>query len=260
MNYLKDKNKRNAIIGTVLIHLILVLIFVFTGLKYIVPIPEQGILINFGTVDEGFGEIQPEEITSTETIEIPEKDVIEQNTQPQPSETVEEVITQNTEEAPALNTETSSNIESEIVEEEEPKPVIDPTALYTGKISNQETGNEGETVKSGDQGNIDGSPDSKNHSKLKGKGKGFYLSGRDIIFKPDIKENPQETGRVVVNIWVNRIGKVTRATAGAKGSTTTDAYLYKIAKEAAIKAKFSANPDAPEEQKGTIVFDFTVSE
>ena len=132
--------------------------------------------------------------------------------------------------------------------------------MYSGKISNPETGNEGETNKSGDQGNIDGSIDSKNHSKLNGKGKGFYLSGRDIVFKPNIKENPQETGRVVVNIWVDRFGRVTRATPGAKGSTTTDAFLYKIAKDAAIKAKFSANPDAPEEQKGTIVFDFTVSE
>ena len=83
-----------------------------------------------------------------------------------------------------------------------------------------------------------------------------FLSGRDIVFKPKVVANTQETGKVVVNIWVDRYGKVKRATPGAKGSTTTSSSLYKIAKEAAIKAKFSPNRDAPEEQKGTLVFDF----
>ena len=34
------------------------------------------------------------------------------------------------------------------------------------------------------------------------------------------------------------------------------AYLKKKAKESALKAKFSANPDAPEEQTGTIIYTF----
>jgi len=160
----------------------------------------------------------------------------------------------------ALNDNPPTNIKNEVTEEPEPEPVVNPAALYTGKTSNINTGSEGETKEGGDQGNIDGTTDSKNYSEHGGKGRGFSLAGREIVFKPKIKENTQETGKVVVSIWVDRYGKVTRVTPGAKGSTTTSAHLYKIAQQAAIKAKFSANPSAPEEQRGTIVFEFKVRE
>lgn len=260
MEAIKDKNKRNGIIGTVLFHLLLLLIFIFTGLTYPEPLPEQGILINFGTTDEGFGNVQPEDITSTESTENTEETTVEQSNPPEPTESVEEVVTQNIEEAPALNDNPPTNIENEITEEPEPEPVVNPAALYTGKTSNANTGSEGETKEGGDQGKIDGSLESKNYSEHGGKGRGFSLSGREIVFKPKIKESTQETGKVVVSIWVDRYGKVTRATPGAKGSTTTNSHLYKISQETAIKTKFSANPSAPEEQRGTIVFEFRIRE
>jgi len=257
MDYFKDKNKRNGIIITVLVHLLLIIIFLFTGLTVPVPLPEQGILINFGTVDEGFGDVQPEEVTATEAVETFEENITEQST-PETTESVEEVITQQAEEAPAVNDNPTDNIENEIAEEKEPEPVVDPAALYTGKKSRTKPDSEGETKKYGDQGNIDGTSDSKNYNGSGGKRTGYNLTGRKIVFRPKIQENTQETGKVIVNIWVDRYGKVTRANPGAKGSTTTNAYLYRKAREAAMKAKFSANPDAPEEQKGTIIFNFTV--
>ena len=61
MEIILNKNKRAGLIGTILVHLLLLLLFMFYGLTYQYPIPEQGILINFGTSDEGTGEIQPEE-------------------------------------------------------------------------------------------------------------------------------------------------------------------------------------------------------
>ena len=67
--------------------------------------------------------------------------------------------------------------------------------------------------------------------------------------------NPtQEDGKVVVEIVVDKNGKVIRATPGARGSSTTNPTLYKISKEAALEARFNVKADAPAEQKGTMTF------
>ena len=43
-----------------------------------------------------------------------------------------------------------------------------------------------------------------------------------------------------------------------KGSTTTDASLIAVAEQSALKAKFTDDPSADEEQFGTITFNFKV--
>jgi hypothetical protein len=261
MEYLTDKNKRKGVTITVIIHVLILLLFVFTGLTIPVPLPEQGIRVNFGTTEEGMGDVQPDEATNSsedETVEDQPEEIIESN--PEPTPEIDEVITQTTEEAPAVNTAEPVEIEPEVIEEKEPEPVVDQSALYPGKQSTDATESyEGETGNPGDQGIESGDKDAKVHGISTGPGKGFSLAGRNITFRPSIKENSAETGKVVVSIVVNRSGNVQRATPGAKGSTTTSAHLYKLAKAAALKAKFSANRDAPEEQKGTIEFIFKVS-
>ncbi|MFM7217228.1 MAG: hypothetical protein ACKO1U_04325, partial [Bacteroidota bacterium] len=72
------------------------------------------------------------------------------------------------------------------------------------------------------------------------------------------KDNTQETGKVVVDITVDKEGNVMTATPGGRGSTTTSSHLFRLAKEAAMKAKFDQNPDAGDIQRGTITFVFVV--
>ena len=60
----------------------------------------------------------------------------------------------------------------------------------------------------------------------------------------------------MVEVSVDRSGKVIQAVAGIKGSTTLDEYLLKVAKEAALEARFDAKPNAPLFQKGTITYNF----
>jgi len=91
-----------------------------------------------------------------------------------------------------------------------------------------------------------------------GGGISFDLANRTLIRKPSIDDKSQETGRVVVSITVDKDGNVTEARPGARGSTTTSAYLFGKAKEAAMKAKFSPNPDGADIQKGTMTFVFLV--
>ena len=76
--------------------------------------------------------------------------------------------------------------------------------------------------------------------------------------KPIIDDKSQLTGRVVVNITVDKDGAVVAAIPGGRGSTTTSDYLFSKAKEAAMKAKFSPSPEGADIQKGTMTFVFVV--
>jgi hypothetical protein len=62
----------------------------------------------------------------------------------------------------------------------------------------------------------------------------------------------------VVQIDVDKYGKVIKALAIDKGSNTTDATLRSLAEQAAKQAIFNANPDAADVQRGTITYHFVV--
>ena len=83
---------------------------------------------------------------------------------------------------------------------------------------------------------------------------GFSLSGRGAKVLPSPKGGTQKQGKIVVKIRVDREGNVVSVEAPEKGSTIRDADIVSLAKEAAMKAKFSAKEDAPETQVGTITY------
>ncbi|MEY3342452.1 MAG: hypothetical protein RL090_136, partial [Bacteroidota bacterium] len=91
-----------------------------------------------------------------------------------------------------------------------------------------------------------------------GVGTGFDLTGRNWRKKPSLEDNSQETGKVVIEIVVDKNGNVIEANGPARGSTTQSPNLIKKAKEAALQAKFSPSAEGVEEQRGTITFDFRV--
>jgi outer membrane biosynthesis protein TonB len=155
-------------------------------------------------------------------------------------------------------------------------------ALYGGKKKNgaASDGNKGGT---GDQGDPEGDPNSRTYGKRTGSGNGgdggdgtgqgngsgsgnqpgkpvsFSLTGRKAGSLPVPKEKFDEAGRVVVEIFVDQQGNVKRAKAGIKGSTTSNPTLLDIARKAALKSVFSVSEDAPEEQRGTIVYNFILN-
>lgn len=248
------KHKRKGLYGTLLFHALLLLGFMFMGLTYTIPPPpEQGITINFGFDDFGDGEVQPEDIV--EDLQESMESVEEVNTPD-----VIETATQTIEDAPAIKTEENPKKETpteQVEEKEKPKPEVKTRALYPGKKTTTSK-NEGETGGDSDQGSEDGDPNASVHSGggIGTNGIAFNLGGRTVSeLKKPVYEN-QAQGTVVVTIRVNRYGKVINATAGAKGSTTTNSYLYARAKEAALQTTFDAKPNAPEVQIGSIVYHF----
>lgn len=279
---IRDEQNRNrplAWILTLTFHaLVIGMLFMIVLQTPIPPYPlvggGSGLEVNFGNSDEGMGDVQPEELIPIETQNLSDVNDNQNLTNPQQDQQ-EEILTQDKDDAPAVVTTRKKEIQkkSEVIKIND--PVINPVALYKKK-SGVKGGSEGETGKAGDQGHQQGTLYSKNHygdpgsgggtgggsgsgsGSGDGRGTSFELNGRISKVLPKPEYNIREQGTVVVKIWVDKQGNVTKAEAGAKGTTTTNVELFKRAVAAARKAKFSQNSNAPEEQKGTITYHFVL--
>ncbi len=253
-----QKQRIWAIAGTLVFHGIVIMLLFFFALRTPLPLPgEEGIEVNLGNSDDGMGDIQPEEAALLPSTAPPQA----------PSKADDEMITENNDENPALekinkktNKQTTSQVTKPTPQPEAVKqPVTNPNALYKGKSNKTTTGgSQGITGKPGDQGKPTGTPDGQGYDGLGGKGNGvsYDLGGRGAKSLPKPNYNSDETGFIVVRIYVDRSGRVIRAQAGAKGTTISDQQLRQQAEDAARRAVFAANPAAAEEQIGTIKYTF----
>ncbi len=264
-----------GLIATVIIHVLLILLLMFLALRTPLPLPgEEGVEVNLGYNEQGFGNKQKDN-PSPKTIKPVEKKQEEQKktekvkeAQLKPEKKIDENLTQDTEEAPAIKKKKeetkkkSKPVEKKKpVEEkkEKPKPVVNERALFKGSSkSKKQGGTEGITKGSGDQGKPHGYKESKRYKGTGGEGNGiaFSLGGRGSKYleKPSVKVT--ETGTVVVSIWVNPEGKVVRAEVKQKGTTVLDTRQREIAVKAALNSIFEKDPTAPPEQRGTITYQF----
>jgi colicin import membrane protein len=277
---MSEKNNRfKGIVGTIGFHLMALLALLYFALSTPLPLPgEEGVEVNIGSSDQGMGQVQEQ---SPPPVQQPPPSLPPPQTDPEP-EPEEEIITQDIEEAPAIEEEDiedkdeekqeeevitpDENIVEEVVEEveEDPEPQPEPPkvnerALYKGKSETDGNGsNQGETGQSGDQGNPNGTPDAISYEGQGGLGDGigYDLGGRGAKHLPKPAYDSEEQGKVVVEIKVDRTGKVVSAIAGVRGTTIADLRLRRLAEEAALRSMFSPDPNAPERQKGTITYNF----
>jgi len=268
----KEKTYRKyGVLGALFFAMVTGGLLLTLGFTTPLPLPaEEGILINFGDSESGFGEVEPQ----TNNIEQPEEaqEAVEENIAESQTEEVaespdEEIMTQDFEEAPVEETanETPAATTKEETKKEEKKKEekkereVNKKALFPGKSKNDSNTNEGEASGEGNQGSKTGSTASDNHAggnSTGGDGVDFSLAGRNPESLPKPVYNYQEEGKVVVEITVDKLGRVTKANAGVKGSTTLDKNLLEAAKKAALRAKFDKKPDAPAYQNGTITYYF----
>ncbi len=269
------KNNKRGIIGTTIFHVAIALIIIFLGFSTPLPLPgEEGIIINFGTDDEGFGFTQPQRQESAPPVPTP----------PPPSEpeAVEEIITQDMEEAPSLPVPQPEEVRQpepvqpveqpqpappeetvpEEVAEEVPERRPNPNALFPGRTATGDTGtSEGETTGPGNQGRETGASDSPHRTggdTGSPDGISFSLDGRSSTSLPLPDYTHQVAGTVVVDVRVDRNGYVTDARPGVRGSTTTNINLLTAARRAAERARFNVDPTAPASQRGTITYHFVL--
>ena len=67
-----------------------------------------------------------------------------------------------------------------------------------------------------------------------------------------------ESGTVAIEVHSHREGNVVRAEI-AKGTDITNKEMHNMALDAAKRSKFTPDPTAPEEQKGTITYNFVIN-
>jgi TonB family protein len=235
----ENKNKTIAIGITVAVHAAVIAVLFILALTTPLPLPgEAGVEVNLGMYNEGMGvQQQPK---PTKVVEAPK---------PKPEQVKEETVTQDTDEAPAI---------------EEPKPKEEPKvnerALF--KPVNQpveQQSSEGNTETPGDQGNPNGGQNIANYEGQGGAGGGpsYDLGGRNAKSLPRPSSDFNEEGTIVVDIWVDRDGRVQRAEVG-KGTNISNARMRETAKQAALQSVFAPDKNAVELQRGTITYKFII--
>jgi len=119
----RDKDRRRGLIATTLVHILLLFALFFLALHTPLPLPgEEGVEVNLGYDDQGFGNIQEESAPPESQPTPPPQPVQEEIIEPEPEIAEEEIVTQDTEEAPVLEEETVEEKPEEIIEEPEEKP------------------------------------------------------------------------------------------------------------------------------------------
>jgi len=268
MSKIREKDSKIAgVVGTILVHLLLLLAIYFYGVQSVIPPIEDGLTVNFGTDDTGEGLFEPipegelsEEIdqNSSEATSIP--DLSSPSKADLQTQDIEESLEmkQKREEEKRLQEERLAEIKRQEAERkalEERKQKVKKT---TQNAFNQSK-SQGITSVNGNQGSVDGDFNSTNYS---GGGRGsdvsYNLGNRKAI-------NPQKPpyiqdieGYIVVTIEVNPQGKVISAKAGAQGTTIGDATMRKIAEQTAFKTKFTGSTEN-NIQIGTITYKYILN-
>ena len=161
-------------------------------------------------------------------------------------------LTQQSEDVPLTSKKTPSPTKNKKKPKDNVKPQseetkIDQNALFTkGRVKKGSGGSTGVGEGSGKGSGGEGG----------GSGISFSLAGRGSKSLPLPTATSSENGSIVVEIRVDQDGNVVSAKAGVRGTTLWDTNLFRRCEQAAKKSKFTAKPDAPELQKGTITYIF----
>jgi colicin import membrane protein len=274
-------NKIHGYAGTIIVHgITIVALFLITLSASLPDSANEGLLINFGNSEDGFGTTEPDINYSNAVIislpshskpqKVDEKKILTQDFQDAPSiESKKKTEKKEVKKKVTSTTEVDNNkkeVKQVQTTETQKQQTVNKKALFPGKAINGGTGGEGETGKEGNQGSLEGSPDSQNRTggasggngsgEGDGKGVSFNLGGRSALSLPKPAYLKQKQGTVVVQVTVDKQGNVTKAVPGVKGSTTLDNDLLKAAEKAALVAKFDVSPNAPAYQTGTISYIF----
>lgn len=299
MSLLDTRHKKQSFTLTTLLLSMLLLFLFYIGLSYMDPPIENGISVNFGTTDFGSGPVQPKEKIKSEPLNTPpveptvqEKVVEEVQEEVAEKEMAKEapaekVLTQESEESIRIKQQQETKRKAEAAAQKakaEAERVAKEKALAAEKAKQAQdakkreldalmgglnksdgtaSGSEGNDTKAGDKGQPDGDPYATSYYGSPGSGSGtggYGLNGRTLVNKGKVAQECNEEGRVVVQIVVDRNGRVISATPGVKGTTNTAACLMEPAKKTAFMHQWNLDSNAPSQQVGFVVVNFKLGE
>lgn len=210
MSFLDTRHKKKSFTLTTILLSVLLLLLFYIGLTYLDPPEENGIAVNFGTMDFGSGNQQPKEKIRSEPLDIPNPPAEPEQVQEEVEEVVKEeaeqevvkeqptekVLTQESEESIRIKQEkeakrkadaeaTKAKAEAErvarekreaeervIKEQEAKKKKLDALMGGIGKSDGNDSGSEGDENKPGDKGQPDGNPYATTYYGAPGSGTG----------------------------------------------------------------------------------------
>lgn len=270
----EPENRRKGMIISGIIHALILLLFFIPFVTRPEIIDAGGILIAFGEPDAGSADNEEQVKEMEESQPQPSSSVKSSAAESQDFKAVEEEAPVKAKvdpkKTPAVTPKpTPAKTAAQIAAEEQKKKEAEEKARaeqeaaekakresQKKKYSDLLGKGKGNNNNAGNQGDPNGSPDSKELDKItKGSGRvGGGLSGRGVEYEPSFADNSQKTGKVTLTICVSKDGKVQTADFTQKGSTTSDPYLIGIAQKTALKYRFSKSEI--ESQCGTMTIDF----
>lgn len=236
--------------GSVL--LILLLIFIFwtfvTPIPAIKPDPEP-IALEIGLVDGSGGDAVTQGGGSQGNTGLPGQPETSPQTDPQPSPPSSGSVTDPTSDNPAANPTPNPNQPSK-----EMLAALNAWKKNKGAASINIGGDGKGDPYTGGLGDGSGSDIGPKNGGDPGTGNpggsnGTSTSGRrirHILSKPEIVNPTQSEGKVVVNVYVDRTGKVKKTEVNPEGTTTMNSTLRATATQSAYKIVFDADPSGPE--------------
>lgn len=271
------KNSRiQGIVGTVIVHLVILLILLFVFIHGTEVQEEGGVPVMLGNTELSQGGSDPYTLTEVDILNEPQMESVpEQTSDVEASE--QEMITQDVEETVAVTPQKKKDTAKKTEKEQPKKTVPEKTReqIEAEKKAAAEkaaaeaaakkiAGAFGKGTTMGSKGSgttgkgIEGSPTGNgNVGKSTGVGGvgSWDLNGRSLNGSlPVPVYNVQDEGRVVVTITVNPAGKVI-STSINKRTNTVNAALRRAAEEAARKATFNTISGV-NNQTGTITYYF----
>lgn len=271
------KNSRiQGIVGTVIVHLVILLILLFVFIHGTEVQEEGGVPVMLGNTELSQGDSDPYTLTEVDILNEPQMESVpEQTSDVEASE--QEMITQDVEETVAVTPQKKKDTAKKTGKEQPKKTVPEKTReqIEAEKKAAAEkaaaeaaakkiAGAFGKGTTMGSKGSgttgkgIEGSPTGNgNVGKSTGVGGvgSWDLNGRSLNGSlPVPVYNVQDEGRVVVTITVNPAGKVI-STSINKRTNTVNAALRRAAEEAARKATFNTISGV-NNQTGTITYYF----
>src|ERR1035437_8818710 len=268
------ESQKKGVFATAAFHTAVLLLFIFFGfITPYPPLPEGGILLDFGNSETGIGleepsavhgvEIQNAKTKTTTVTKIVSAAPVKSKTQVKEQE---DLLTQDYEQSVALNSAAKKKATSDVKKKSDEEKIVKEKAdkqkraeeieqqqlADAERIKNEEAAKKIGTINSraknafgggktdngsqsqgqgvtygpGNQGSLGGTPGAKQYGLGDGSGNGtgngtsFSLEGRSSLKLPPPIFPGNEGGTVVVEVTVNKFGKVTEARPGAKGTNT----------------------------------------
>ena len=282
-----NPNSKRVAFGVVVVYALLIIVLVMM-FKINKPqaLPEEetmGLTVDYGYTNAGLGQEEPSEKEKIQEMNIPSpgdppfsQEVSEESiTQDEETSTLvdqkqkvkkkKEVEIENVLKQKQPSKRISKNVDNNSNTEEESEQKPNKNLMFGG-FSGKGKGNGSQGNKTGDgnMGDLSGTKSDNYLGKQTGLGSdsksgkiGSGLVGRKLSSIPDIVDQSNKTGRIIIKVKVDDHGNVVSGTYVAQGSTITDLDLISKCEKASRKAKFSPSEDK-ELDLGTLVFVFSV--